>query len=706
MQCKTLDTYLETYGRLLGLQAGAAVDSLHVPGRDAPLDLALLRPAYPAQAHVITACVKAWHRQKALILVGDCGTGKSLCAAAIAHAHAEGRPYRGLVFAPPHLLGKWQREIEETIPGAWVHTLSTYRDVCSLYRIRNFPRDGVQWFLISQSAAKLGTGWTSVWRESTHERGIARCVHCSWPVERKDTETGVMVPLELEVLAKKQLFCVNCGEPLWTYNKQFNRWPVARFIHKRLKGFFDYLVIDEAHQEKGEDTAQANAAGALVAAVPKVIAMTGTLIGGYADHLRTLLFRLAPQSLVADGLGWSDKMPFNERYGRIEKKIIEKHAAGKRNSYSRGSSTRTQKFVRPGVMPTLFGEHLLALCVFLSLDEMADQLPPLEESVIETPLDDELNRNYAMVEDALTSHIKGMIAKGNKKLLGAMLSTLLGYPDRPYGWGEIGYYEVDKETGAQLWVPVVKPPDLSPFTVRPKERALVEAVLREHGEGRQCWVFSPMSDTRDVLARLGMLLEAEGLRVKILRSHEVPTKEREAWIFKHGRDHDVILSHPQLVETGLDLFDKGGSHNFCTLIFYQSGYNLFTLIQASLRHYRLAQTQLCRTLFLYYGGTMQARAMTLMGKKMAASRALQGKFSADGLVALADDGETLAMELAKSLVHKLDDLDAGRQWQKIVQQPHAIAPEPTAKPIVLNPRPTLPEPMQPIKQLALFEEVA
>jgi hypothetical protein len=43
----------------------------------------------------------------------------------------------------------------------------------------------------------------------------------------------------------------------------------------------------------------------------------------------------------------------------------------------------------------------------------------------------------------------------------------------------------------------------------------------------------------------------------------------------------VVLSHPKLVETGLDLFDKGGSYNFPTVIFHQTGYNLFTMQQAS-----------------------------------------------------------------------------------------------------------------------------
>ena len=62
--------------------------------------------------------------------------------------------------------------------------------------------------------------------------------------------------------------------------------PSALFIKRHLRHFFQYLILDEVHEEKGSDTAQGHAAGALAACCRKVIALTGTLIGGYAEHLR------------------------------------------------------------------------------------------------------------------------------------------------------------------------------------------------------------------------------------------------------------------------------------------------------------------------------------------------------------------------------------------------------------------------------------
>jgi SNF2 family DNA or RNA helicase len=57
------------------------------------------------------------------------------------------------------------------------------------------------------------------------------------------------------------------------------------FIKRHLRGYFRYLILDEIHEEKGQETAQGHAAGALAAACRKVIALTGTLIGGYVRRL-------------------------------------------------------------------------------------------------------------------------------------------------------------------------------------------------------------------------------------------------------------------------------------------------------------------------------------------------------------------------------------------------------------------------------------
>jgi hypothetical protein len=55
--------------------------------------------------------------------------------------------------------------------------------------------------------------------------------------------------------------------------------------------WFDYAVCDEIHQLAG-DTAQGNALGTLASCTDRIVGLTGTLLGGYADDLLNTLFRL------------------------------------------------------------------------------------------------------------------------------------------------------------------------------------------------------------------------------------------------------------------------------------------------------------------------------------------------------------------------------------------------------------------------------
>ena len=115
-----------------------------------------------------------------------------------------------------------------------------------------------------------------------------------------------------------------CGTALWQYTAKHRVWAPADYIHKHMRGVFDYLICDEVHEEKSETSARANALGALVASCRKVVAMTGTLIGGKAGHVRSLLFRMSPKSLKAESLSWQDDMEFARRYGRVDTIITEK----------------------------------------------------------------------------------------------------------------------------------------------------------------------------------------------------------------------------------------------------------------------------------------------------------------------------------------------------------------------------------------------
>ncbi|MGB7137480.1 MAG: hypothetical protein WBD46_19485 [Acidobacteriaceae bacterium] len=69
--------------------------------------------------------------------------------------------------------------------------------------------------------------------------------------------------------------------PLWQADRsKIQRMAPVEFIGRYMKGWFDLAIADELHQLAG-DTAQGNALGVLARAGRRLLALTGTLMGGY-----------------------------------------------------------------------------------------------------------------------------------------------------------------------------------------------------------------------------------------------------------------------------------------------------------------------------------------------------------------------------------------------------------------------------------------
>jgi SNF2 family DNA or RNA helicase len=651
MQATNLTEYLNRYGALIAERTKTSFAPLHVPARDKPLALDLKRKPFDAQAHAVTAIVKAWKHNKSVILCAEMGTGKTMMGIAAVHGAQEG-PYRALVFAPDHLVGKWAREIEETLHGASVRRIAKWSDVLHLPRSKP---TGPEWVVIGRNMAKLSSGWRAAFLKDRY--GVLHCPRCYAMLVKTCDKEGENTFWTADELGKSRRYCKDCGEPLYQNVAQPRKWAPASIIQRRMRGYFKYLIIDECHEEAKADSAQAMAAGSLIAACGKVLALTGTLLNGYADSVFPLMFRLFPGTLLDEGLSWKNVSEFTRRYGRVDIEYVERSGSTTDNRQSRGRSTSKNEKRRPGIMPTLYGRHMIGNTVFLSLEEVAAGLKRLGEIPTPVVMSGELSAAYRKVEEALMDEVKQLLRRGNKRLLGTMLQTLLAYPDYPYDWDEIGYKE-----GDDGWRAVVTPESLDKHEVWPKEKKLLEILRKEKAEGRQVWVYVQYTDKHPVLARLEQVISKAGFKVKTLKS-TVPLKDRETWIQKNAPGLDVVISHPKLVETGLDLFSKDGSYNFPSIVFYETGYNLFTLRQSSRRGWRIGQRKDCRTYYLYYSGTMQDKAMALMGKKLKASLTLEGKFSSEGLVALSGDEGSAEMELAKSLAERIDFGNAERVWQ-------------------------------------------
>ena len=130
-----------------------------------------------------------------------------------------------------------------------------------------------------------------------------------------------------------------------------------------------------------------------------------------------------------------------------------------------------------------------------------------------------------------------------------------------------------------------------------------------------------------------------------MKADAVPPERREAWVAKRVEEGvDVLVCHPRLVQTGLDLVD------FPTIVWFETDYSVYTMRQASRRSWRIGQTQPVQVVFMAYRNTLQADALKLVAKKLQSSLAVEGELPEDGLAAYGDDGDDLMLALARKIV--------------------------------------------------------
>jgi len=297
----------------------------------------------------------------------------------------------------------------------------------------------------------------------------------------------------------------------------------------------------------------------------------------------------------------------------------------------------------PGVSPLVFTNFLLENAVFLSLSDMSEGLPEYTEIPVGVTMDDDLRAAYTSLEEDLRSHVGGYDGKG-MKIMGQMVQALSVYPDMPYDQPPI----IHPDTNETLVVPT----ELN-HGLRNKEESLLEIVQSKIENNEKVLIYYQWTNRTDTAKKLKNAISDLGINVAILESR-VNADQREEWIEAQLENGvQVILCNPTLVETGLDLMD------FTTIIFYQVGYNIFTMRQASRRSWRLGQTHPIEVYFMYYRDTIQEQALSLMATKLQASMAIEGKFSEEGLRAMSNN-EDLLTQIANSVVNGIKEtINAG-----------------------------------------------
>src|ERR1700750_2680803 len=97
-------------------------------------------------------------------------------------------------------------------------------------------------------------------------------------------------------------------------------------------------------------------------------------MGGYADDLFNLFYRMEPRQMVAEGFaaGTTGRRDFATRYGVMES--IEK-VPDQDNACTRTAKSDVRLRRKPGGFTPLFGKVLMASTAFVTLDDIANSLP-------------------------------------------------------------------------------------------------------------------------------------------------------------------------------------------------------------------------------------------------------------------------------------------------------------------------------------------
>src|SRR6266403_153469 len=482
---------LQTYPPLQGFDDAAS-----------PLTGELLRNPFPAQTLAMMGVVKRWNEARAAAVIAECGTGKTLISLGAVHVHSDRRPFTALAMVPPQLVEKWAREAFLTLPRLRVFFIDGLRTPTSSVgnvgvnevRLRNghIIREGLRTTLtelrLRKTARTARQRWDSIcgfpalfivgrdrgklsyfWR---HAYGLAHCGRYQGSVVNADSGCPIYLGED--------------GQRVLSVDfKKIRRFAPVDFIGRYMPDFFDYAIADEVHELKG-DTAQGNALGTLAGCAEHTVVLTGTLLGGYADEVFNILFRMHPARTVQEGFefGEAGVRMFTETYGLLEKITVIEPAD---NACSEARVTKRVRR-RPGASPLLFGRFLMSLGAFISLEDISEALPPYREEVVSIEMDPPLKEAYKKLEEDVKTALKEH--RGNQSVMSVALNALLLYPDRPFHLGNLYGWEFDPETQRRGKFLISATSDLSEDQVYAKERRLVEEVKAGRRLGRRCRIYA------------------------------------------------------------------------------------------------------------------------------------------------------------------------------------------------------------------------
>lgn len=332
-------------------------------------------------------------------------------------------------------------------------------------------------------------------------------------------------------------------------------------------------------------------------------------------------------------------MRFMKAFGCLIEVMNHRDESSFKTARGKKVTVRTKK--APGFSPRGIAEFILPYTVFMRLADLgAGILPAFEEQTRMIEMDEAMRTAYAQFMFELQSRLKEAISRRDFAVTSTVINALLRWPDTCFK-AEVVRHPHKKE------VVLARVPELyRADALTPKEQDVLTVCLAEKAKGRRVMIYTTYTGEHDTVNRLKKVLsERGGLRVATLRA-SVPSDTREDWFNEQVvRGVEVVICHPELVKTGLDLLA------FPTLYFMQTGYNLYTIAQASRRSWRIGQKQPIMVYYACYKDSAQVKCQELMAQKIKTALSTQGVMPETGLdVFDTEDDTSIVASLARQLI--------------------------------------------------------
>ena len=483
---------------------------------------------------------------------------------------------------------------------------------------------------------------------------------------------------------------IHVGDPEAKAVRNARRYAPGDYMVKQMSWWPDIYIADEVHQYKAKDSAQGDVCGRIAQVVKRALAMTGTFMGGKASEMFYLFHRFGTD--FSPDFEWSDESGFVEKYGRYRYTHNSKDGQSLRvGTHSRRRSGKTvDKSEIVGYHPEVM-RYILPNAVFIRREDIIPEkkLEPAEHCSrceeefvygfdglcwrcrmnprfenIMVEMDDTYKHDVIMEDEDGQTRME-LTQKAAYKILEQVhyqvAKDCLAEHNSIAGYAELRQnlmtYPENCWQGAIVHRPLTpgKPiifeigPTDETFQY-PKEKKLLEIILKEKAEGRKCLVYCTHTVIRSTVERVEKLLKEHGVITEIMRIKE--PRERLEWLRQVSKTADVVIVNPKSVETGLNL------QEYPTMVWYEINESMYVTDQASARSARVNQKQEVRVYFMAYQETIQQVMLTLIATKSDMARRIYGELGSTGLSALNPEDTDLKQVLERKLYDVLKNTES------------------------------------------------